>query len=83
MKNLISVDLVDQVMHCRVCSEPTEIPRCLMRDQDGLLQMAEYLADDHRECAANPDNPQLARLSREFRKRVHRENDKAAARKAA
>lgn len=63
-------------MHCCVCKEETEIPRKLMRDQDRLLQMQEYLAEDHRECAANPDKPELARLSRQFRKRVEGEISK-------
>jgi hypothetical protein len=78
MRNTIRTDLELQVMRCCVCSDEYEVPRRLMRDQDGLLALQEDLAADHRECHEYRDRPELARLSREFRKRVHQEQQKAA-----
>lgn len=77
MAKTITADLFSQVMTCCVCGAESEIPRKLLRDQHELMILVDEVAVDHRECAANPDNPALARLSREFRKRIEREERKA------
>lgn len=77
MEKTITADLFTQAMTCRVCGEQSEIPRKLLRDQHKLMILVDEVSLDHRECAENPTNPDLARLSREFRKRVEREQRKA------
>ncbi len=69
----IQTHLVEQYLRCRVCTEVKEIPRKLLRDQDALLMMVEDVIHDHRECAANVENPKLAILQRGFRKRLEHE----------
>lgn len=80
MTNTITADLHTQVMTCRVCGAQHEIPRKLLRDQHKLMLLVDDVAADHRECAARPEHPHLARLSREFRKRLEREQQRAALR---
>lgn len=73
---LTNLDL--QAIGCTVCQEIIEIPRRLMRDQHGLLEMVDEIKHDHRECTADPDNPKLAAANRAFRKAIEREMARAA-----
>ncbi len=76
---LIATDYHLQIMRCRVCAETFEIPRRLLRDPESLLMRLDDMTQDHRECAAHPDNPALAATHRGFRKRLERELARAAA----
>lgn len=67
---MIVTDLSEQTMTCDVCREVYELPRRLLRDQHALLEMQDDTSHDHRECAARPDNPALAIMSRLFRKQI-------------
>jgi hypothetical protein len=70
---MIVTDMSMQTVRCTVCKEVHEIPRQLLRDQHGLLEMTDEIRRDHRECAANPDNLKLAIAHRMFRKRIEHE----------
>ena len=78
MANTIATDLDLQVMTCRVCGEHAEISRKLLRDQHALLEAQDDFAADHRECKQYEAQPHMARLSRQFRKGVRREERLAA-----
>jgi hypothetical protein len=73
----IQRNIAEQWVGCQVCTEVHEIPRRLLRDPEQLLNFVDEVKHDHRECAANPDNPHLAKLNRDFRKRTEREARRA------
>jgi hypothetical protein len=84
MKYTIVADLHSQVIHCCVCEVDRPIPRSLLRNEAGaLVEFVDQVQLDHRECVEHVGNPDLARLSREFRKRLEREQQRAAQRRAA
>lgn len=68
MANTITADLHSQVMTCRICGESAEIPRKLLRDQQGLMEATDDFAADHSECKQYATQPHMARLARRFRK---------------
>ena len=76
-----------QTIACTVCREVVEIRRSmLMNDQHALLEKVDEIKHDHRECSADPDNPERAALNRKFRKNIEREMarmDKTTQRSAA
>ena len=78
MANTITTDLHTQVMTCCVCGESAEIPRKLLRDQHALLEKVDNMGAEHRECRDYRAHPHMARLSRQFRKGIQREERQAA-----
>jgi hypothetical protein len=76
---VITTNVHEQWIGCTVCQELYEIPRRLLRDQHDLVEMVDEIKHDHRECAADPDNPKLAAANRAFRKAVEREFARSAA----
>jgi hypothetical protein len=76
---LIVTNLHLQMIGCNVCGETHEIPRRTMRDQHKLLELRESLEQDHRDCDAYSDRPNLAAASRRFHKDVQRELARSAA----
>ncbi len=71
----IETNLAEQFLRCRVCTEIDEIPRRILRDPEQVLNLVEEVVHDHRECGRYADNPAMAKLQRDFRKRVDREMD--------
>ena len=76
MANTVTVDLHTQVMTCRICREQAEIPRKLLRDQHALIEAVDEFQHDHRECNEHRAHPEMARLARQFRKGIQREERK-------
>ena len=80
---MIRVNLEAQLMGCTVCRAEHPIARRVLRDPFALVHQRETTERDHRECAANPDNPRMAKASRQFRKRTEREMRRLARRSRA